>query len=235
MSRYLQRLASQAVKPQATVRPLINPFTGPVTTGARLGSTEEALLEEADHSLADESERVVVEAQTPAPLADASPVQTVHSSVGAENARLGVGRNGHAVATDQFEPLLNETAVEVSATRLDDEPRIEFSPGELPEDAANRLSVGRRPARVVGDPLTSGRGARRELSSAEPQTPHPQPQKDQARQHRGAPPQGANEIQINIGRIEVTAMPQAMPRTEPPARKAPKLGEYLRRRNGRDT
>jgi hypothetical protein len=45
---------------------------------------------------------------------------------------------------------------------------------------------------------------------------------------------GADEIQINIGRIEVTAMPQAAPRPAPPVRKSINLDEYLSRRNGRN-
>jgi len=45
---------------------------------------------------------------------------------------------------------------------------------------------------------------------------------------------GADEIQINIGRIEVTATPQATPRAAQPVRKAINLEEYLKRRNGRN-
>jgi len=52
---------------------------------------------------------------------------------------------------------------------------------------------------------------------------------------RGAtpPPRGSDEIQINIGRIEVTAMPPAA-RPAPPKSKSLNLEEYLRRRNGRN-
>lgn len=45
---------------------------------------------------------------------------------------------------------------------------------------------------------------------------------------------GDEEIQIHIGRIEVTAMPPAAPRPVPaPVRKSQTLDEYLRQRNGR--
>lgn len=45
---------------------------------------------------------------------------------------------------------------------------------------------------------------------------------------------GADDIQINIGRIEVIAVPPAAPRTTaPPARKGMSLDDYLSRRNGR--
>lgn len=44
----------------------------------------------------------------------------------------------------------------------------------------------------------------------------------------------ADDIQINIGRIEVIAVPQSAPRTTPmPTRKGMSLDEYLSRRNGR--
>jgi hypothetical protein len=46
--------------------------------------------------------------------------------------------------------------------------------------------------------------------------------------------QQSEEIEIHIGRIEVTAMPPAAPRPMPaPARKTQTLDEYLRRSNGR--
>jgi hypothetical protein len=51
----------------------------------------------------------------------------------------------------------------------------------------------------------------------------------------GIPRGGAgDEIQIHIGRIEVTAMPPAAPRpVAAPVRKTQTLDEYLRRGNGR--
>jgi hypothetical protein len=53
-----------------------------------------------------------------------------------------------------------------------------------------------------------------------------------ARQHQEAC--GADDIQINIGRIEVVAVPPASPRSAPaPTRKGMSLDEYLSRRNGR--
>ncbi len=53
-----------------------------------------------------------------------------------------------------------------------------------------------------------------------------------ARQHQEA--RGADDIQINIGRIEVVAVPPAPARSTPaPARKGMSLDEYLSRRNGR--
>jgi hypothetical protein len=46
--------------------------------------------------------------------------------------------------------------------------------------------------------------------------------------------QATNEVQIHIGRIEVTAVPSAMPRAAPPApRSAMSLDDYLARRDGR--
>jgi hypothetical protein len=49
-----------------------------------------------------------------------------------------------------------------------------------------------------------------------------------------APPHSQDEIQINIGRIEVTAIPHPTPRPSAPARKSINLDEYLKRRNGRN-
>ncbi len=53
--------------------------------------------------------------------------------------------------------------------------------------------------------------------------------------HRsGSPERESDEIQIHIGRIEVTAMTQPAPRPlAAPVRKSPSLDEYLKRRDGR--
>ena len=54
-----------------------------------------------------------------------------------------------------------------------------------------------------------------------------------ARQQR-PPPHDTDEIQIHIGRIEVTAVPPPPVKTVPaPTRKSPSLDEYLKRRPGR--
>jgi hypothetical protein len=50
----------------------------------------------------------------------------------------------------------------------------------------------------------------------------------------GLPGREPDEIQIHIGRIEVTAVAQAMPRpAPPPVRKSISLDDYLKRSNGR--
>jgi len=52
--------------------------------------------------------------------------------------------------------------------------------------------------------------------------------------HAAKPERQPDEIQIHIGRIEVTAAPPAPQRPEiKPANKSPDLGEYLKRRHGR--
>jgi hypothetical protein len=52
--------------------------------------------------------------------------------------------------------------------------------------------------------------------------------------HLRSPSREADEIQIHIGRIEVTAVPPAPARPAPaPNRKSPSLDEYLKRRPGR--
>lgn len=57
--------------------------------------------------------------------------------------------------------------------------------------------------------------------------------RDLARQQR-PPPRDPDEIQIHIGRIEVTAVPPPQVKAAPaPTRKSPSLDEYLKRRPGR--
>src|SRR5262249_21765901 len=66
-------------------------------------------------------------------------------------------------------------------------------------------------------------------------TPPPSRRDGPATQRR-TPARDTDEIQINIGRIEVTAVPPPPPQAKPtPAspRKSPSLDEYLKRRPGR--
>jgi hypothetical protein len=90
----------------------------------------------------------------------------------------------------------------------------------------------------VSDTVQSSREVLvREAAAREGRTWQPAPARRQAQSASAlssAPAsRGPDEIQINIGRIEVTAVTQAAPRPAPPARKSLDLGEYLKRRDGR--
>lgn len=71
--------------------------------------------------------------------------------------------------------------------------------------------------------------------TSNPLTPDVRREEERNLLRRLRPPEREpDEIQIHIGRIEVTAMPPAPARAEPrPARKSPSLDEYLKRGEGR--
>jgi hypothetical protein len=87
-------------------------------------------------------------------------------------------------------------------------------------------------------PLVLERSAPRSTPQALPAPPtrsagQTQSNRGLARQQR-PPPHDTDEIQIHIGRIEVTAVPPPPVKAAPaPTRKSPSLDEYLKRRPGR--
>jgi hypothetical protein len=115
-------------------------------------------------------------------------------------------------------------------------------PGHLPVEARPPEVVGRGPGEarerpfeplVAGDfpPATSAAESR-----ARPRDPRaPAGGRERAAAVPAGAPREPDEIQIHIGRIEVTAAPPPVlrPAAQKTQRKAPSLDDYLRRRNAR--
>jgi len=232
MNGYLQRLASQAANPHGNVRPLVNPFTGPLTAAARVESLYEGPLEETGYTSVDQPKRIPRKMQTP-------PEET-----GQESGK-GRARDARARAAQEseqrssFQPLLRGTE-EVSSPRTDQAAKVhslgqESSREEFLSDNAHDGG----PLEIVVKEGAHERVAKDLTRSWTVRPPSPgESPVHQANPHflrnSMSTSRGADEIQINIGRIEVTATPQATPRAAPPVRQAINLEEYLRRRNGRN-
>jgi hypothetical protein len=113
---------------------------------------------------------------------------------------------------------------------------LETSTGEIEHQKPERTEVvtevvRRHPYR----PLMAERAPRTEEKSSSPfPTSAQRAERKNLSGRAEKPERQPDEIQIHIGRIEVTAAPPAPPRTETkPANKSPDLGEYLKRRHGR--
>lgn len=122
------------------------------------------------------------------------------------------------------QPPRDDEAVVIGAVAKE-APSGQRASGEFGGPTSQKRDPSAGPGQVVGH-LQSASGSR---SAAEMAAGRRLAQQQQARAER----QG-DEIQIHIGRIEVTAMPPAAPRPMPvPARKTQTLDEYLRRGSGR--
>ena len=247
MSGYLQRLASQPVKPQGTVRPLVNPFTGPVNIAARLARLDEGPPEETVFTSVTQSKSLLSKTEIPPEMRGEDSKKVL-----GQKARQPVVRESEG--SSPYQPLLSRTD-EVLPAHTDHAAKAPLSgqDGSREESySVNAHNSGSEEIVVEEGALASGgkdltrtsitrrplgEGAVREvhphevriLSPSPVRRPEPHPLRNSISASRGA-----DEIQINIGRIEVTAMPQATPRPAPPVRKSINLDEYLSRRNGRN-
>lgn len=220
MSGFLHRLAGTVLRPQQRIYPLVGSLY-------------------ASHPLEPEIGPVAGETNTPqsSPLLprDSSPHErhaVSKTSVGEQD------KNPVAARVERVEP---------AALELQDR-HPQGTPPAAREDSAQRESIAKAQPNtpLLGTPavlstceipaeaqkslysvpeLSVGRGNRGLVPNA---SPGPMPHS--ARSERRKP----DEIQIHIGRIEVTAVPQTPPSTPArPGRTAPTLAEYLHRRDGR--
>jgi len=249
MSGYLQRLVTQAVESQGNVRPLANPFTGPATIAATPEPTDEGPLEETVYTSVDQPKRISKKMETPSEMSGQESVKGLSQDAGNRVVRESEERS-------QFQPLLSGTN-EVLANVVDhlvniipvhqESSREEFPLDNAHDDGSQAIVVKEGAHARTGKDLTRSSIVRRQppLSEGPAREVHPQEVRilspTAARRpdphllwNSTSASHGADEIQINIGRIEVTAMPQSTPRPAPPARKSINLDEYLRRRNGRN-
>jgi len=211
VSGYLQRLAARAINPRGTVHPVVGSFFAPERPAA-----------EPDRLLVEEDEQVIARPPASAPGA---PMQA------ARGGSASAERPAHPVTPlvqpeDQTPAPAPRTAVhpaEVSQKEFQKEtpPESEWTTARLPEQEAVRKSSS--PPGAQAAPVFS------------PQLPPPlplRPGRPPAPELRTQPParREPEEIQIHIGRIEVTAVPAA-PAAAPTARprRAPNLAEYLKK------
>jgi hypothetical protein len=110
--------------------------------------------------------------------------------------------------------------------------RVESSSLARSEIVPSKLRSEIVPSKLTYTPLVTG-GFSRLITAGETVAP-PKTAGVDLRHGAATPSRASDEIQIHIGRIEVTAIHPAPVRTAPakPARCGPSLDEYLRRRNG---
>jgi hypothetical protein len=224
MKGYLERMAMNTVRPQGGIHPLVGSIYARPTTGAPSDSAEEPVLLE--------EERVIARPQ---------PVRAAKHAAGEPDVLRKRARAKSEVT--------QRTGVAESSRR--EAPRTDAS------RASFRPLLGRRGVASAGDPeygtaADTERGERSERSELlrpqglkfAPLLPHEPPSSfgsaagQRAKSEplpRSAPAdREPDKVEIHIGRIEVTAVPQEAPRpaaTRP--RKSLDLGDYLKRRDGR--
>ena len=223
MSGYLQRLVRSAVQ---SAEPSIRPLVGSVFSSAEHGQASDALPLE---------EHVELTAQ-PDPL---RPTQAFEEPVSTRSVSRRDGQmlennpDAEPVPTSSSLPptdaakLLQPLLVEQIATHV---PERHQQIKDFPrQEAAQQKHIftplmGERPARISpSDTVANSLGTRHAAA--------PMKQEMNVSRPMGREP---DEIQIHIGRIEVTAVPQAPARSAiRPARKGQSLEEYLSRRDRR--
>ena len=220
MSGYLQRLARSVMQPVETVHPLVGSvFSAPESRSEpdapswNTASAEQPELQKPQR----QEQEAQDEKSRPAPLIAQNEVASPSQPV--------PGRNSNSAATS-LPPPSNATQPQASRTTE------RTQAGETPP--AQEIEVPRESPYtplIAVSPLRSDRRARPEVASSFV-APNAQrkPKADAVPRAEREP----DEIQIHIGRIEVSAVPQAPPATAVRvSRKASSLDEYLRRRDGR--
>lgn len=225
MKGYLQRMAVSAVRPQGGIHPLVGSiYAGPAFTGAPHGTvTESGLLE----SGLLEDGRLMTSPQ-PSGMATGSLDEADASSLGLNAKNEIPQRRRGARPTEDSRP---EEHVEMRRTQF----RPLVSKAEM-QDIGER---GSKSAWDTGIPDRSDVGFGREdgepLRAREFNHGQLLPRaKPEAFPRSARAEREPDKVEIHIGRIEVTAVPQETPRpaaTRP--RKSLDLGEYLKRRDGR--
>ena len=242
MSGYLQRLASRATRPEANVRPLVNPFAGPARSTQIPELQEENLFQDIVAEHEDEPRQI-----------STRPEATAEGQEDTRGRRpIPCNNPLKSELEPPFRPLLQESAIDLSASRNDpaaphparERPivasSVEHVVREQPQSRAadedskpgktvTRKQVGPQPTRGGIVPRTVPDETRVSGTVA----PLRRDQPGRVRASKPSPPE-VDEILINIGRIEVTAVQQPVQRTAAPVRKAISLDEYLSRRNGRN-
>lgn len=216
MSGYLQRIAMSVRKPGVAIHPVV----GALFSTAQSGALHETFGDEDRASARDRFELLREAVSTsshgqpelrPRSSAPASDDQSTASVMDAHSSA------GSARSISRREGL-------VSSNRYDEgERRAESAKGDRETETIN---ARRDDVPLIPTTLTPG--------PAVVTVPSTMPAADSTR-HTASPSRPSDEIEIHIGRIEVTAVHPTPMRTAPakPPRRAPSLDDYLKRRDGR--
>ena len=228
MKGYLQRMAASAVRPQSGIHPLVGSiYAGRAFVDATRDAAAESGLHEEERWTT--SPQPVGEERNPRVEPDASPFRESAKSEVAQRgseppANAADRREGRIDAQRaSFRPLLAAKAESAESSGYDSAPdgarQTRSGDGVEREDSASESSFGALLPRESRSALAVS-GVRRARS--------------EAFQHSIPTEREPDRVEIHIGRIEVTAVPQEAPRPAPTRpRKSLDLGEYLKRRDGR--
>jgi hypothetical protein len=232
LSGYLQRLALGARNTGA-----IRPLQGSIFAGPQYGSVSEPVEVQDEVVVERQKESVPTPQRDPEALRDITePLQPLLPPTRPQTLlRTAEAPRPLSVEQPVFKPLMpsaRETAEEpwpepASAPLFEPAPAlhkresVSHSEPEQSPAAKSVFSSPQEPRREQpgASPLMTVRRAGKGFAAIPVRSDKPAPQ--------------ADEIQINIGRIEITAAPPAPVRAAPkPAYKSPDLGAYLKRRDG---
>ncbi len=207
MSGFLHRLAGAVLRPQQRIHPLV----GSLYAGHHL---EPEIGDEVNDVKSLQSSRLVPREVSP------------HETPAASNSSLTREQNENRVPAQEERPEAAVVDVKNRRTKAASQTHPEHS-ADSESTAETQSYTPLLTASIV--PRTSETSVALVDRTVLPSV-SPGPIIYAARSERPEP----DEIQIHIGRIEVTAVPQTQPSTPArAARKAPTLDEYLRRRDGR--
>jgi hypothetical protein len=260
MKGYLQRIASQAPKPSGNITQL-HPLVGSISTAPKHEIPSEGIHEETITTSGGQPDSVqgLLQGKIETPQRISAWEHRKATALTQPKEPLQEHSVAQApVEATPFQPLLGKVETDTSPARpRDAAPTLH----PVQEPSRERGEQGERsqtdtPKRTF---LRNDAKSKREEKTTHESSPPPQspletpiiepPQRSAPVPHftatRGTPqsrlagaarpsPPGADEIQINIGRIELTAVPQTPQRPAAPARKSINLDEYLKRRNGRN-
>jgi hypothetical protein len=228
MKGYLQRMAASAVRPQSGIHPLV----GSIYAGRAIGDAARDVAEAGLH----EEERWTTSPQPfgeqrdariePDALSFRESAEREVVQRGSEPPANAAARRGGRIDAQRapFRPLLATAESENAESRGYDSAA----------DGAREARSGAAFEREDGEPESGFRALLpRELRS--PMTVSSvRPAKSEASQRSIPAEREPDKVEIHIGRIEVTAVPQEAPRPAPARpRKSLDLGDYLKRRDGR--
>ncbi|HUI83243.1 MAG TPA: hypothetical protein VL240_03420 [Candidatus Binatia bacterium] len=221
MSGYLQRLARSVTQPAETVHPMLGSVYSPVEYG-RGGETLEQNIAVTAREATGASPQEPEEYREPQPALTPLLPPGQPASAARPMSQEATGAQPVRSVPVEFQPLLSAAPNPDSAS--------ERQPRRATSSEANR-----RDEQAVGDykPLLAEAPAR----TRPPQVASPKPKRTGAAEDRTSSRRTENEpddIQIHIGRIEVTAVQQAPQRAPLKAlHKGQSLDEYLKRRDRR--
>jgi hypothetical protein len=252
MSGYLQRLAANARKPSASIHPVVGSrFTAP-----KFGDAPETLPGEEEMVVSTSHSQPVVTPPSAVPRSPGLPLMPAPPLISplisfSANPRQDSQSSPVADAGDLPKPLLERPEERVTPAAasvrtygvpdpteglLDSSRENETTNPSEPRHAAARerheiLQYSYRP--LVAEDLHPATGPR--ISTTTPAASLNERTRQVDSSRRIAPPvREPDQIEIHIGRIEVTAVPQPQARPAAPApRKSLNLDEYLKRQNRR--